>query len=191
MEFSGTALAPMNMDERMTICNMAVEAGAKNGCIAPDQTTFDYVDSRAPGYAYEAQFADSDAAYAEEFTFDVSKLEPLVAAPHSPDNRKTARECSDVKIDRVYIGSCTGALRRLRSRMRAGSGDWGNAAEFVAAHATTTSVGRDWLRFTAVVYLETAVRTSESRLHRLRGTELRGRSVLLLGKSSWQLRLAV
>jgi 3-isopropylmalate/(R)-2-methylmalate dehydratase large subunit len=109
MEFAGDALKPMNMDERMTICNMAVEAGGKNGVIAPDQTTFDYVDSRAPGYAYDAVYADDAATYQEEYTFDVSKLEPLVAAPHSPDNRKTARECSDVAIDRVYIGSCTGA----------------------------------------------------------------------------------
>ena len=109
MEFSGETLAAMNMDERMTICNMAVEAGGKNGCIAPDQTTFDYVDTRAPGYDYTPQYADAGASYAQEYTIDVSKLEPLVAAPHSPDNRKTARECADVAIDRVYIGSCTGA----------------------------------------------------------------------------------
>jgi 3-isopropylmalate/(R)-2-methylmalate dehydratase large subunit len=108
MEFSGDALDAMNMDERMTVCNMAVEAGAKNGVIAPDQTTFDYVDTRAPGYSYTPLYADEGATYTEEFTIDVSKLEPLVAAPHSPDNRKTARECSSVAIDRVYIGSCTG-----------------------------------------------------------------------------------
>lgn len=108
MEFSGEALDKMNMDERMTICNMAVEAGGKNGIIAPDQTTFDYVAARRPDAEYEAVYADAGASYIETYTFDVSKLEPLVAAPHSPDNRKTARECSDTPIDRVYIGSCTG-----------------------------------------------------------------------------------
>ena len=108
MEFAGEALASMNMDERMTICNMAVEAGGKNGIIAPDQTTFDYVRARTP-FEYEPIYGDDNANYTETYTIDVSKLEPLVAAPHSPDNRKTARECSSTKIDRVYIGSCTGA----------------------------------------------------------------------------------
>lgn len=61
MEFTGEALTAMNMDERMTVCNMAVEAGGKNGCIAPDQTTFDYVDTRAPGYDYTPRYADDGA----------------------------------------------------------------------------------------------------------------------------------
>lgn len=89
------------------------------GVIAPDQTTFDYVDTRAPGYDYTPLYADEGARYTEEYTIDVSKLEPLVAAPHSPDNRRTARECADVAIDRVYIGSCTGApaQARIGSRM--------------------------------------------------------------------------
>jgi len=107
MEFDGDAIAGMNMDERMTVCNMVVEAGGKNGVIAPDQTTFDYVTSRTSD-GFEPVYSDGGAAYVSEHRWDVSKLEPLVAAPHSPDNRKTARECSDVKIDRVYIGSCTG-----------------------------------------------------------------------------------
>jgi 3-isopropylmalate/(R)-2-methylmalate dehydratase large subunit len=114
MEFAGETLDAMNMDERMTICNMAVEAGGKNGVIAPDQTTFDYVDTRNPGYQYTPQYADSTANYLREYTIDVSKLQPLVAAPHSPDNRETARECADVAIDHVYIGSCTGAHRVKR-----------------------------------------------------------------------------
>ncbi|GER41690.1 3-isopropylmalate dehydratase large subunit [Striga asiatica] len=73
MEFVGSTVESLTMEERMTLCNMVVEAGGKN-----------------------------------EYRFDVSKLEPLVAKPHSPDNRALARECKDVKIDRVYIGSCTG-----------------------------------------------------------------------------------
>lgn len=69
--------------------------------------TFDYVGARTAA-AYEPMYADDSAAYLESYTIDISKLEPLVAAPHSPDNRRTARECSKTKIDRVYIGSCTG-----------------------------------------------------------------------------------
>eukprot|EP00775_Hariotina_reticulata_P004871 gene4871-5116_t len=106
MEFTGTAIEGMNMEERMTICNMVVEAGGKNGVIAPDQTTFDYVQART-SEAFEPVYSDAAASYIADYKWDVSKLEPVVAAPHSPDNRKLARECSDVKIDRVYIGSCT------------------------------------------------------------------------------------
>ena len=108
MEFAGSAIESMNMDERMTICNMVVEAGGKNGVIAPDQTTFDYVKARTAD-PFEPVYTDAGAKFIEEYRWDVSKLEPVVAAPHSPDNRKLARECRDVKIDRVYIGSCTGA----------------------------------------------------------------------------------
>ena len=107
MEFVGDAISRMNMDERMTICNMVVEAGGKNGMCPADETTFDYVTQRTSD-PFEPVYADADASYIADYTFDVSKLEPVVAAPHSPDNRKLARECRDVKIDRVYIGSCTG-----------------------------------------------------------------------------------
>lgn len=107
MEFTGPALAGLNMEERMTICNMVVEAGGKNGIIPPDQITFDYVNART-NKPYEAVYSDDGASYVVEYRIDVSKLVPVVAAPHSPDNRKTAFECRDKKIDRVYIGSCTG-----------------------------------------------------------------------------------
>ncbi|KAL4550816.1 hypothetical protein Ndes2526B_g08914 [Nannochloris sp. 'desiccata'] len=107
MEFCGSAIEGMNMEERMTICNMVVEAGGKNGMCPPDQTTYDYVQERTSD-PFEAVFADAAAKYIADYKFDVTKLEPVVAAPHSPDNRKLARECKDVKIDRVYIGSCTG-----------------------------------------------------------------------------------
>ncbi len=107
MEFTGSAIESMSMEERMTICNMVVEAGGKNGMCPPDQTTFDYVTARTSD-PFEPVYADDAASYIADYSFDVSKLEPVVAAPHSPDNRKLARECSDVKIDRVYIGSCTG-----------------------------------------------------------------------------------
>ncbi|EFN58361.1 hypothetical protein CHLNCDRAFT_30204 [Chlorella variabilis] len=107
MEFVGDAVSQMNMEERMTVCNMVVEAGGKNGVCPADQTTFDYVESRT-SEPYEAVYSDDTASYFADYRFDVSKLEPVVAAPHSPDNRKLARECRDVRVDRVYIGSCTG-----------------------------------------------------------------------------------
>ncbi|CAG9461381.1 unnamed protein product [Pedinophyceae sp. YPF-701] len=107
MEFAGSTIATLNMEERMTICNMVVEAGGKNGIIAPDQVTFDYVDNRTSD-PYDPVYADDGASYVQEYVINVQDLVPYVAAPHSPDNRRTARECQDKKIDRVYIGSCTG-----------------------------------------------------------------------------------
>ncbi len=107
MEFAGDAIGQLNMDERMTICNMAIEAGGKNGIIAPDEVTLDYVRSRTDK-PFEAVYSDADAQYAKVYEFDASKLEPTLACPHSPDKRALARELGDVKIDRSYIGSCTG-----------------------------------------------------------------------------------
>lgn len=107
MEFAGDALGAMNMDERMTLCNMAVEAGGKNGIIAPDQVTLDYVRARTDR-PFQVVHSDPDAAYAKVYEFDAAALEPTVAQPHSPDHRATARQLKDVRIARVYIGSCTG-----------------------------------------------------------------------------------
>lgn len=107
MEFAGEAIAKMTMEERMTLCNMVIEAGGKNGVIAPDQTTFDYVQARTTK-PFEAVYTDEDAQFYSVHRYDVSKLEPVVAKPHSPDNKDLAGNCRDVKIDRVYIGSCTG-----------------------------------------------------------------------------------
>ncbi len=107
MEFAGSAVENMTMEERMTLCNMVIEAGGKNGVIAPDQTTFDYVNARNDK-PFEPVYTDPDATFYSEWHVDVSTLEPVVAKPHSPDNRALARECSDVKVDRAYIGSCTG-----------------------------------------------------------------------------------
>ena len=73
------------------------------GICPPDSITFDYVQQRTDA-PFEAVQADPGASYVEEYRFDVSKIEPLVAAPHSPDNRKKASECSNINIDRVYIG---------------------------------------------------------------------------------------
>jgi len=107
MEFAGQAVQSLNMDERMTICNMAIEAGAKNGVIAADQVTLDYVRSRTDK-SFDVVRGDADAEYVTVMEFDAARLVPTVAKPHSPGNRAAAEDLADVKIDRSYIGSCTG-----------------------------------------------------------------------------------
>ncbi|KMZ72788.1 3-isopropylmalate dehydratase [Zostera marina] len=107
MEFVGSTVETLSMEERMTLCNMVVEAGGKNGVIPADKTTYEYLEDKT-SKLFEPMYSDAQARFVYEYKIDVSKLEPLVAKPHSPDNRALARECKDVKIDRVYIGSCTG-----------------------------------------------------------------------------------
>jgi len=114
MEFTGDAVFSLNMDERMTLCNMAVEAGAKNGIIEPDQVTLDYVDEKLSKIeeradkSYEVFRNDDDAKFESEHIYNVEEIEPVVAVPHSPGNKEKAINLSDVKIDQAYIGSCTG-----------------------------------------------------------------------------------
>jgi 3-isopropylmalate/(R)-2-methylmalate dehydratase large subunit len=109
MEFDGDGVYALNIEERMTLCNMVIEAGGKNGVIAPDPLTLDYVKARArAARSISALKSDADAAFAFEKTYDVTKIEPTVAKPHSPDNRATVREIKGTKLDRAYIGSCTG-----------------------------------------------------------------------------------
>jgi len=107
MEFAGQAIRRLNIDERCTICNMAIEAGAKSGIIAADDVTLDFVRGRTDK-DFAVVTSDDDAEYAVVHEFDTASLEPTVAQPHSPGNRALARELADVKIDRSYIGSCTG-----------------------------------------------------------------------------------
>jgi len=107
MEFAGDALTGLNIDERCTICNMAIEAGGKNGIIAPDAVTLEYVRSRTDK-PFEPVASDPEATFARTYEFDVAAIEPTVACPHSPDNRNTARGLSGTRLDRAYIGSCTG-----------------------------------------------------------------------------------
>jgi 3-isopropylmalate/(R)-2-methylmalate dehydratase large subunit len=88
---------------------MVIEAGGKNGVIAPDRITLDYVDARNAGHKpYMVLKGDPGARYSFEKVYDVTKLEPVVAKPHSPDNRAYVSEIEGTKLDRAYIGSCTG-----------------------------------------------------------------------------------
>ncbi len=109
MEFDGDGIFALNIEERMTLCNMAIEAGGKNGIIAPDQITFDYVDKRNAGNKpYTAVYTDPGAKFIYEKVYDVTKMEPVLAKPHSPDNKANVSEVKGTKLDRAYIGSCTG-----------------------------------------------------------------------------------
>jgi 3-isopropylmalate/(R)-2-methylmalate dehydratase large subunit len=109
MEFDGDGVYALNIEERMTLCNMVIEAGGKNGVIAPDKVTLDYVNARnASGRKYEVVTTDAGARFCYEKVYDVTKLEPVIAKPHSPDNRAYVSEVRGTKLDRAYIGSCTG-----------------------------------------------------------------------------------
>jgi 3-isopropylmalate/(R)-2-methylmalate dehydratase large subunit len=109
MEFDGDAVYALNIEERMTLCNMVIEAGGKNGLIAPDQVTLDYVNARNAGQRpYTVIRPQTGAKYIFEKVYDVSKLEPIVAKPNSPDNKAAVSEVKGTKLDRAYIGSCTG-----------------------------------------------------------------------------------
>jgi 3-isopropylmalate/(R)-2-methylmalate dehydratase large subunit len=109
MEFDGDGVYALNIEERMTLCNMVIEAGGKNGVIAPDQVTLDYVNARNAGNRpYTVHTSDPGAKFCYERVYDVTKLEPVVAKPHSPDNRASVSQVRGEKLDRAYIGSCTG-----------------------------------------------------------------------------------
>lgn len=114
MEFTGPAIRNLSMDGRFTMANMAIEAGGKNGIIAPDQTTVDYVESRAKR-PYKIYNSDDDAKYERVIEYDVADIEPQVAFPHLPENTKPISEVGTVEIDQAVIGSCTnGRMEDLR-----------------------------------------------------------------------------
>ncbi|MEW5952167.1 MAG: 3-isopropylmalate dehydratase large subunit [Bacillota bacterium] len=114
MEFTGPVIEALDMDGRLTMCNMAVEAGAKNGIIAPDEITRRYVEGRAKR-EYVFYNSDSDAAYAAVYEYDVSQIEPQIAFPHLPSNTRPVSQSTGVSLDQVVIGSCTnGRMEDLR-----------------------------------------------------------------------------
>ncbi|MDP1852772.1 MAG: 3-isopropylmalate dehydratase large subunit [Candidatus Omnitrophota bacterium] len=123
MEFSGDVISSLPMDDRFTMCNMAIEAGGKSGIIEPDETTFNYVKEtqkvKGKRQNYNSKFknlkSDKDAIYAQIKEYDVSKIGPLVACPHLPSNVKQVRQLSNIELDQVVIGSCTnGRISDLR-----------------------------------------------------------------------------
>ena len=106
MEFTGEGVASLSMDDRLCICNMAIEAGAKNGIFPVDDITRAYMSGRTEREPREFS-ADPDAVYEKSIEIDLSKIVPTVACPHLPENTKPASELSDIKVDQVVIGSCT------------------------------------------------------------------------------------
>lgn len=114
MEFCGPAIERLSMDSRLSMCNMAIEAGAKNGIIAPDKITKAYVDKRAER-PYKFYSSDENAIYCDVREYDCANIEPQVAFPHLPENTKNISEVGNVPIDQVVIGSCTnGRMEDLR-----------------------------------------------------------------------------
>jgi 3-isopropylmalate/(R)-2-methylmalate dehydratase large subunit len=121
MEFTGEAVRALSVDARLTLCNMAIEAGGKSGIVAPDEVTLAYVTPRAkrPWKVYDS---DSDARYHSVHDIDMARLDLQVACPYSPDHVKPLDEVAGVDVDQVFIGSCTNArledLRIAASIMR-------------------------------------------------------------------------
>jgi 3-isopropylmalate/(R)-2-methylmalate dehydratase large subunit len=106
LEFHGAALSALPLDGRMTMANMAIEAGGKTGLFVPGEDVLAYVGARAKR-AHSPIFPDEGAAYAKTVQIDLASLDPLVALPHLPENVKPAKECAHLEIDQVFIGSCT------------------------------------------------------------------------------------
>ncbi len=114
LEFTGEGIKSLSMDDRFTIANMAIEAGAKNGIFPVDEKTMEYIEGRLtrPVKIFEA---DDDAKYDEVVTIDLSKLKPTVSMPHLPSNTKTVEEVKGLTINQVVIGSCTnGRMQDMR-----------------------------------------------------------------------------
>ncbi len=114
MEFSGDALCHITIDERLTMANMAVEAGGKNGIMEPDNKTLEYVKHRAKRH-YEFYKSDKDAIYSKIIDYNVGKIGLKVALPHLPENVVDVKEATNIIIDQVVIGSCTnGRMEDMR-----------------------------------------------------------------------------
>ena len=119
MEFTGPGVASLTMADRLTVCNMAIEAGAKNGIFPVDETTLAYLGKHAPDIlasgAYTVDVADDDAEYVSTMEIDLSALPYMAAFPHLPENTRKIGDHPVVKIDQVVIGSCTnGRLEDMR-----------------------------------------------------------------------------
>ena len=143
MEFAGPGVAALSMDDRLTICNMAIEAGAKNGIFPVDDITRAYEEGRVDR-PYNAYTADPDAEYEKTIEIDLSTLKPTVSFPHLPSNTKTFDEIPDIPIDQVVIGSCTNGRM---SDMKA-------AAEILSGRHVSENVRTIVIPATQAIYLE-------------------------------------
>ncbi len=108
MQFGGSGIDQMSVEERLTLTNMTTEAGAKNGIIEPDQKIKEYLADRG-ATDFTPIIGDPDAEYAKVFEYEASEIEPTVAKPYSPENVVVARDASSISLNKAYIGSCTGA----------------------------------------------------------------------------------
>ncbi|MDD2440284.1 MAG: homoaconitase large subunit [Methanosarcinaceae archaeon] len=106
LEFYGNAIEELSVSGRMTLCNMAIEMGAKTGIVPPDEKTFAFLKGRAAN-SYEPVYADSEASYVQEINYDAADIEPQVACPHQVDNVKPVGELEGTSLDQVFIGTCT------------------------------------------------------------------------------------
>ncbi|MBN1903039.1 3-isopropylmalate dehydratase large subunit [Candidatus Sumerlaeota bacterium] len=114
MNFTGPVIRELPMDDRLALCNMAIEAGAKNGVIEPDEITKEYIKTRAKR-EYKLYESDSNALYVATYEWDITGMEPQVAFPHLPSNSKPVSRAKEIKIDQAFIGSCTnGRISDLR-----------------------------------------------------------------------------
>ena len=144
LEFCGEGVAELSMADRFTICNMAIEAGAKNGIFPVDEKTIAYLEGRVTDRTWEAVTADEDAEYAQEITMELDKLVPVVAYPHLPENTHPASEGKGIKIDQVVVGSCTNG--RLE--------DLAQAAEILKEHKVCDGVRMIIIPATQEIYKE-------------------------------------
>lgn len=144
LEFCGEGVAELSMADRFTICNMAIEAGAKNGIFPVDEKTIAYLEGRVTDRTWEAVTADEDAEYSQEITMELDKLVPVVAYPHLPENTHPASEGGSIKIDQVVVGSCTNG--RLE--------DLAQAAEILKEHKVCDGVRMIIIPATQEIYKE-------------------------------------
>jgi len=114
MEFYGSVISKLSLSDRITIANMAIEAGGKAGIIPPDKKVFDYLNGRVRG-DYREVYSDPDAVYSEKFEYNAEEIVPTVAKPPLPENTAPASELGNIEIDQAYLGSCTnGRIEDLR-----------------------------------------------------------------------------
>ncbi len=143
LEFTGDGIKNLSMDDRLTIANMAIECGAKNGIFPVDDVTLQYVNGRSLR-DYKIYEADEDAQYDEEIVVDLSTLKSTVAFPHLPENTKTIDEIPEIKIDQVVIGSCTnGRMEDMRT-----------AASIIKGHKIADGVRVIIIPATQQIYLD-------------------------------------